>query len=343
MPSAKHRAAHLLRAFVDVVHGCSLMTYTMNARPRGAWPTTRDAAIRIGCYFFSVATAAAATGPHFLISACTNAVNCSGDMSSVSMVSLASRACISRQLQHRADVAVEPLHDFSRQAGRTGNRPPRRGRQLVVAEVFERRHVGEVGLAPARRHRERNNHAGLHLGARRGPGHGAEPDVAGDEILRRLRAATIRDVLEPDVFTLRQIFRMDVAERADAGGDVADRILGGLAEREQVLERVDLERSVRGQHDRRAAEIGDVGEVLEPIVIRLGARSQARSRAREYRRAAASCRRRRRARPRRSRSCRRRQRGSRPPRSASGCRRDGRRRGDRAGRRCRRPATGPPA
>ena len=64
----------------------------------------------------------------------------------------------SGQLQHRPDVPIEPLHDIRRQTGRSGDRPPGRRRQLVIAEVLEGRHVREVGLPPARRDRQRKEH-----------------------------------------------------------------------------------------------------------------------------------------------------------------------------------------
>jgi hypothetical protein len=103
-------------------------------------------------------------------------------------------------------------------------------------------------------------------------GHRADLHVPGHEVGDRLHAALVRNVLEPDAVLAREIFADHVAQRSHPRRDISDRLAAAARQCDELRERGHRERGMCGDHDRRAADIGDVGEILHGVEGRIGAR-----------------------------------------------------------------------
>jgi hypothetical protein len=101
--------------------------------------------------------------------------------------------------------------------------------------------------------------------AARRQGHGADLHVPGDEVGDRLHAAFVGNVLEPDAVLAREMLPDHVAQRSHARRDISDRLAAVARQRNELRERGHRERGMCGDHDRRAADIGDVGEILHGV------------------------------------------------------------------------------
>ena len=94
--------------------------------------------------------------------------------------------------------------------------------------------------------------------------------MAGDQVDDGVAAALVGDVAEIDLGARRQIFRHHVADGAEARRHVVELGLALGGERGELRIGLHAEGGMHGEHDRRTAEIGDVGEVAHGIESRVG-------------------------------------------------------------------------
>ena len=243
---------------------------------------------------------------YFGISRAMNAANCSG------VVGAGFRALRGQALAHvgrveyPGDLGV-PLGDHVlRRAGRREQAVPRRDVEARQARFGHRRQVGRERRARGGRHRQRLQLAGLDL--RRGVGEVVEHelDVAGEQRLRRRRAALVRNVDDVGAGVDLEQLAGEMPGAAVAARTERQLARIGLGVGDELLDRIHRQRRVDHQHVRRGGEQRDRHEILDRdrrASSRTGSDSPRASTARP----AGSCSRRARlSRPGRRRCCRRR-------------------------------------
>ena len=118
--------------------------------------------------------------------------------------------------QHRVDLAVEPLDDRLRHAGRAVDVVDR-GAVEARQRVGDRRQVGQRRIALDRRDPERAQAAGLDVRQQHRDGVDRHLHVAGEQVLQRRAGAAIGDMHDVDPgHHLEQLARQ-MRARADAG------------------------------------------------------------------------------------------------------------------------------
>src|SRR6266446_3979674 len=162
-------------------------------------------------------------------------------------------------------LGVQATDDLGRSPCRPGKGEPDRGRELRIAELAERRQVGEVRHALRRAHRERARFSGLDLRRggreRRGSHRHMTSDQIGDGEARAL-VGHKSHLYSGDLF---QLLGDQVSLRAVSGRAVGELSAFRLRVRDELLEVLHGKRRMDDEHPGRAAEQRDVREVAQRI------------------------------------------------------------------------------
>ena len=174
---------------------------------------------------------------------------------SASLIALLSVATIARGEVGRADDAI-PLHAV----------------EALVAEFFERRHVGQQRVSLGTRHRERPHLARLDVRQRGGETGKQRLRLAAEDVGDCRADAAIRDVLEVDAGLYLELLHRQMRERPRTRRTVGELAFVRLRVVDELWQRLHRQRRGNDEDVGRATDHRDGREILDRIVGQLAHR-----------------------------------------------------------------------
>ena len=170
-----------------------------------------------------------------------------------------------RVFHHREDFLGQAVDDRLRHAGRQDDADPRRHVE-TGDRLADRRDVGQVRHALRFHDRERHDLLLLHVRPQRRHVVERHLHLAGDQPERRGTGALVGNVHELDAGRLREQFRLEMTEIADAGGGVIERAGLLLGELDQLGHVVHGQRRMHGEQRGQPDHRRHVDEVLHRVI-----------------------------------------------------------------------------